>query len=78
MNIFKMIELLPDTVKLNIIDFTTVKLKNGKLAERITLDRLLTDDEKQLMKSKKIIGKDCVAFHKYAPEIKRSYFYIEH
>lgn len=78
MNIGRMIEILPDSVKMDIINFQTVKLKTGKLAERVVLDRLLTEDEKKLMKSKKIIGKDCVCCHKYAPEIKRSYFYIEH
>lgn len=23
-----------------------------------------------------IVGKDCVAVHRYAPELKRSYFYV--
>lgn len=78
MNISNLIELLPDSVKLDIIDFTTVKLKTGKLAERVTISRLLTDNEKENMKSKKIIGKDCIAYYKYAPEIKHSYFYVQH
>lgn len=77
MNIGSMIELLPDSVKVDIINFTTVKLRTGQIAERITLDRLLTDDEKQTMQSnKRIIGVDCTAQHRYAPEIKRNYFYI--
>lgn len=76
MDITKIIELLPDSIKYDCVDFKTVKLKTGEIAERITLDRLLTDKEKQLMKSKRFIGIDCVAYHKYAPEIKVSYFYI--
>lgn len=76
MNIHKIIELLPDTVKCDIIDFTPVKLNDGRNAERITLDRLLTDNEKSMMKSKHIIGVECVASYRYAPELKKSYFYI--
>lgn len=76
MNITKLIELLPDTVKANVIDFNNVKLKTGEIAIRVTLDRLLTDDEKAKMKSKKFLGLDCVAYYKYAPEIKKSYFYV--
>ena len=77
MNIGSMIELLPDSVKVDIIDFTTVKLKSGQIAERITMDRQLTDNEKQTMKSSKhIVGVDCIAQYRYAPEIKKSYFYI--
>lgn len=76
MNITKLIELLPDTVKANVIDFNNVKLKTGEIAIRVTLDRLLTDDEKAKMKSKKFLGLDCVTYYKYAPEIKKSYFYV--
>lgn len=76
MNITKMIELLPDTVKADIIDFQDVKMKGGANGTRVILDRLLTDIEKYKMKNNHIIGVDCIAVNKYAPEIKRSYFYI--
>lgn len=76
MNIHKIIELLPDSVKLDIIDFTDVKMKSGGAGMRVTLDRILTDAEKQKMQSRHIVGLDCIARHKYAPEIERSYFYI--
>ena len=76
MKIDKIMELLPDTVKCDIIDFTPVKLKDGRRAERITLDRLLTPAEKSTMHHTHILGVDCVACHRYAPEIKHSYFYI--
>lgn len=78
MRIEKLIELLPNSVKLDILDFKPVKLKDGSIAERITIDRILTDKEKkELAKHKNIIGLDCVASYKYAPEIKKSYFYIK-
>lgn len=77
MNITKMIELIPASVKADIVDFTTVKMKTGQYGERVTLDRLLTEEEKQAMKkSKHIVGVDCIAVYKYAPEIQKSYFYV--
>lgn len=76
MNITKLIELLPDSVKPDIADFVQVKMKDGKMGTRVLLDRLLTDTEKQAMKSKHFVGLDCVVCHRYAPEIKKSYFYV--
>ena len=76
MNAVELIELLPDSVKLDVVDFQTVKMKGGGTGTRIVLDRILTDAEKVQMKSERFRGLDCVAQHKYAPEIKRSYFYI--
>lgn len=76
MNISKLIELLPDTVKIDIIDFSDVKMKTGKNGIRVTLNRLLTDAEKQQMNNKHFVGLDCIAVHRYAPEIKKSYFYV--
>ena len=71
-----LIEMLPDTIKLDVVDFQTVKLKDVEVGIRVTFDRVLTDVEKAQMKSERFRGLDCVAQHKYAPEIKRSYFYI--
>ena len=76
MNVSKLIELLPNTVKKDIIDFYDVKMKSGKNGIRVTLDRLLTDTEKQQMNNKHFVGLDCIAVHRYAPEIKKSYFYV--
>lgn len=76
MNAVELIELLPDSVKLDVVDFQTVKMKGGGTGTRVTLDRVLTDAEKSQMVSERFRGLDCVAQHKYAPEIKRSYFYI--
>ena len=76
MNIAKLIELLPDSVKPDTVDFVKVKMKDGKTGTRVLLDRLLTDTEKQAMKSKHFGGLDCGAGHRYGPEIKKSYFYV--
>lgn len=76
MDVVTLIEMLPDSVKLNVVDFQTVKMKDGGVGTRIVLNRILTDAEKAQMVSERFRGLDCVAQHKYAPEIKRSYFYI--
>ena len=76
MDAVALIELLPDSVKLDVVDFQTVKMKNGEVGTRVVLDRILTDTEKAQMVSERFKGLDCVAYHRYAPEIKRSYFYV--
>lgn len=76
MNITKLVDLLPESVKLDTIDFQPVKMKDGKTGTRVILDRVLTDTEKQQMTSKHFMRLDCIAQHRYAPEIKRSYFYV--
>ena len=76
MNIAKLIELLPDSVKPDTVDFVQVKMKDGKIGTRVVLDRILTETEKQQMVSNHFRGLDCIAQNRYAPEIKRSYFYI--
>lgn len=76
MNIAKLVEMLPDTVKPDTVDFQSVKMKDGKTGTRVILDRVLTDTEKQQMTSKHFRGLACIAQHRYAPEIKRSYFYV--
>lgn len=76
MDAVALIEMLPDSVKLDVIDFQTVKMKDGEVGTRITLDRVLTNTEKAQMVNERFRGLNCVAQHKYAPEIKHSYFYI--
>ena len=76
MDINKLISFLPDSVKQDIVDFSDVKLSTGKISTRVTIDRLLSVEEKSMMNNKHFIGIDCVAVHRYAPEIKRSYFYV--
>ena len=77
MNITILIDLLPDSVKADVIDFNDVLLKNRKNAIRVMMDRILTEEEKQEMKkTKHFMGVDCVAQYRHAPEIKKSYFYV--
>ena len=65
MDITILIDLLPDSVKNDVVDFNDV------------MDRILTEEEKQEMKKNKhFIGVDCVAQYRHAPEIKKSYFYV--
>lgn len=46
MNITILIDLLPDSVKADVIDFNDVLLKNRKNAIRVMMDRILTEEEK--------------------------------
>lgn len=79
MDITRIIEVVPDSVKGDIIDFTDGRMKDGKLATRVLIDRLLSNEEKAIMRTnKKITGVDYIATYRYAPEIKKSYFYILH
>lgn len=79
MDITRIIELVPDTVKEDVIDFCDGRMKDGRLATRVLIDRILSEGEKEILrKNKKITGVDCIATYRYAPEIKKSYFYIIH
>lgn len=77
MNITNLIECVPENIKQHIIDFRDVRMGDGRDALRVTLDRvLIAVEQEQLSKCRGIVGADCIAHHKYAPEIKRSYFYV--
>ena len=59
------------------IAFGDARLKNGRYALRCTLDKLLTPFEvEKLSKCRNVIEADCVTHHRYAPEIRYSYFYV--
>ena len=49
MNVAELVELLPDSVKLDVIDFQPVEMKSGGVGTRVVLDRILTDAEKAQM-----------------------------
>ena len=82
MDITRLIERIPDSVKTEIVNYQCGQVTyNGKRVDciRITLDRLLTDDEKTEMKRKRsIFGTNTVAHLASAPEIKKSVFYIKY
>lgn len=67
---------IPETVTKDIIDITPVRLHDGRVSTRVTLNRVITEEEREALDNVAIVGKDCVAVHRYAPEIKRSYFYV--
>lgn len=76
MNVGIMIETLPDSVKLDIIDITDVLDKEGNPALRIVLDRIITPEERdKLERIHNLVG-PFIAHHRYAPEIEHSYFYL--
>ena len=77
MNTVKLIESLPPRIKSHVIEYQDVILKGGKPAMRVLLDCILSPGQKALLQGNKhIIGLECVAHDKYAPEIKHSYFYM--
>ena len=77
MDITSLIELLPESVKRDTMNFEDVMLKDGRPAMRVTMCRLLTEEEKAVMSGKKhLLGLHLITRHKYAPEIRKSYFYV--
>lgn len=76
MDITTLIDKVPPTVRPDILDFTDVRLKDGRYAIRVLVDRLLTDEELKMMASKKFIIGFGIATYRYAPEIKKHYFYV--
>ena len=67
---------IPETVMKDIIDLVPVKLSDGRTSTRVTLDRLITEEERAALDNVAIVGKDCVTVNRHAPEIKKSYFYV--
>ena len=77
MNTAKLIESLPPRIKDHVIEYQDGILKGGQPAMRVLLDCILSPGQKALLQGNKhIIGLECVAQYKYAPEIKHSYFYM--
>ena len=79
MDITNLIEFIPEDIKNHVIDYQDVRLKDGRYAMRVLCDCILSAGQKKLMQGNKhIIGLECIAQYKYAPEIKYSYFYVVH
>ena len=77
MDITNLIEFIPEDIKNHVIDYQDVRLKDGRYAMRVLCDCILSARQKKLMQDNKhIIGLECIAQYKYAPEIKHSYFYV--
>lgn len=76
MDIYGLMEILSDDIKNDVINLEDGRL-DGKDTIRVTLGRFLTEHEKKEMKqSAHFKGVDSVWHHRYAPEIKGSYFYF--
>ena len=75
-DIIDVVQLLPESVQHNVMDFHDCTLKDGWEAVRVTLTRLLTDEEASQMQDKHFVGVGCTAKLRYAPEIQKSYFYV--
>lgn len=67
---------IPESVMKDVIDFVPVRLSDGRMSTRVTLDRVISEEERAVLDNVAIVGKDCVAVHRYAPEIKKSYFFV--
>jgi hypothetical protein len=80
MDIGVLIEALPTNIKEHIIDFSEVSIVvsgRRKSALKVLLDKLMTDAEKDSIKSnKRILNVNGIAYYRYAPEIKHSWFYV--
>lgn len=75
-DIVDVVQLLPESVQHNVMDFHDCILKDGREAVRVTLTRLLTDEEASQLQDKHFVGVGCTAKLRYAPEIQKSYFYV--
>lgn len=68
---------LPESVRCDIIDICEGTI-DGRRVLRVTLDRLLKDHEKDVMRScKRIQNIENRCCYRYAKEIEKSYFYIK-
>ena len=77
MDIEKVVDLLPESVKYDTMNFEDVMLKDGRPAMRVTMCRLLTENELKVMRNEKhFLGLHLITRHKCAPEIRKSYFYV--
>ena len=77
MDINRVVDLLPESVKYDIMNFEDVMLRDGRPAMRVTMCRQLTEEELSAMRGKKyFLGLGLITRYKYAPEIRKSYFYV--
>lgn len=77
MDVTNVILCVPDSIKAAIVDFTEkIHRPSGKYVLRVTLDRLLTEAEQQLLMEEKRVCAIGIANKKSSPEKKYSVFYI--
>lgn len=76
---YDVLNVIPNGIQRDILDFENVTMSDGKQGFRVTMDRLLSEKEKQELSRKarkSLRGVDCIARYRYAPEIQKSYFYL--
>ena len=76
MEVIDIVQLLPKTVQPDTLEFLNCKSKDGRNVTRVTLSRLLTEEEKSEMHGEHFVGINCIAHYRYAPEIEKSYLYV--
>lgn len=77
MDLQTLLTVLPSSVKADIINIQDCKVKStGERCYRVTLSKVLSEIDKRYLEYSKHVVHIGIAQHKYAPEIKHSYFYI--
>lgn len=79
MTIIKLMEIIPDEAKQNIIDFQPVKivLKGKKTpATRVLLNKILPNAADILTGNHLLYNENMVASYRAAPELQKTYFYV--
>ena len=71
-----LIERVPDDLKLHIDDFAVARSSGGQSYWRVVLDCLLSEDESEKLRKIRGVAFVGTCHYRYAPEIKKTYFYI--
>lgn len=76
---YDILSVIPDRIRSDILDFENVTMRDGRQGFRVTMDRVLSEEEKRELSRKarkSLRGVDGIARYKWAPEIQKSYFYL--
>ena len=77
MSDFELLRDLPDTAVIDVKCIDHGRLKDGRCALRVTFDRLLTENELNVMRLNPVlVGAGSICHYRYASEIQYSYIYI--
>ena len=76
MNISILMEIIPDSIKADILTFNDVRIKSGYTATRIIINRDFKDNERETLKAIPNIISVGTGSFEYAPELKKGTFLI--
>lgn len=79
LDFYDILNMIPEKIQRDILDFENVTMSDGKQGFRVTMDRVLKEEEKQELARKarkRLRGVDGIARYKWNPEIQKSYFYL--